>query len=105
MPPTSLVNPDKAKAAVSVPIWAPQLTVREAMILAKFTKEEANTKLMQWKVSQDSQKKAATKATAPATIPASELSPPVELIDWDNANPPNGVSTLTEEEWKPKIID
>ena len=49
MPPTSLVDPEKAKAAASVLIRAPQLTVREAMILAKFT-EEANTKLMQRKV-------------------------------------------------------
>jgi hypothetical protein len=102
MPPTSLVDPVKAKAAVSVLIWAPQLTVREAMILAKFTEEEANTKLMQRKVSRDAQKKAATKATAPATISASELSPPNESIDWDDANFPNGVSTLKEEEWKPK---
>jgi hypothetical protein len=50
MPPTSLVDPEKAKAAASVLIRAPQLTVREAMILAKFTKEEANTKSMQRKV-------------------------------------------------------
>ncbi len=102
MPPTSLVDPEKAKATVSVLIWAPQLTVREAMILARFTKEEANTKSMQQKVSQDAQKKAATKAMARATVSASELSPPIESIDWDNANSPNGVSTLTEEEWKPK---
>ncbi len=50
MPPTSLVDLEKAKAAASVLIWAPQLHVREAMILAKFTKEEANTKSMQPKV-------------------------------------------------------
>ncbi len=90
------------KAAVSVIIWAPQLTVREAMILAKFTEKEANTKSMQRKVSRDAQKKAVMKATARATISASELSPPVESIDWDNANSPNGMSMLTEEEWKPK---
>jgi hypothetical protein len=102
MPPTSLVDPEKAKATVSVLIWVPHLTVREAMILAKFTKEEANTKLMQRTVSRDVQKKAATKATACATVSASELSPPIEPIDWDDANSPNGVSMLTEEEWKPK---
>ena len=48
---------NKAKAAVSVLIWAPGITVREAMILAKFTEEEANTKSMQRKVSRDLVKK------------------------------------------------
>jgi hypothetical protein len=102
MPPTSLVDPEKAKATVSLPIRAPQLTVCEAMILAEFTKEEANTKSMQWKVSQDEQKKAAMKATACATVSASESSPPVKSIDWDDDNSPNGMSSMTEEEWKPK---
>jgi hypothetical protein len=58
MPRTSLVDPEKAKAAVSILIWAPGLTVCEAMILAKFTEEEAKTKFIQWKVSCDVQKKA-----------------------------------------------
>jgi hypothetical protein len=102
MPPTSLVDPEKAKAAVSILIQAPQLTVREAMILAKFTEEEANTKLMQRKVSRDMQKKAAMKATTHATVSASELSPPVKSIDWEDDDSPNGVSLMTEEEWKPK---
>jgi hypothetical protein len=48
MPPTSLVDPEMAKAAVSVLIWAPQLTVREAMILAKFTKEEREGTAEAW---------------------------------------------------------
>ena len=56
MPRTSIVDSDKAKAAVSVLIRAPGITVREAMILAKFTEEEANTKSMQRKVSRDLQK-------------------------------------------------
>jgi hypothetical protein len=47
MPPTSLVDPDKAKAAFRILIRAPGVTVREAMILAKFTEEEASTKSMQ----------------------------------------------------------
>ena len=47
MPRTSLVNPQKAKAAVSILIRAPGITVREAMILAKFSKEEASSKSMQ----------------------------------------------------------
>ena len=53
MPRTSLVDPDKAKAAVRILIRAPGVTIREAMILAKFTEEEANTKSMQRKVSRD----------------------------------------------------
>ena len=46
MPPTSLVNPDKAKAAVHILIRAPGVTVCEAMILAKFTEEKASTRSM-----------------------------------------------------------
>ncbi len=42
------------------------------------------------------------KAMAHATVSASELSPSVESIDWDNDDSPNGMSTMTEEEWKPK---
>ena len=57
MPRTSLVDPDKEKAAVRILIRAPGVTVREAMILAKFTEEEANTKSMQRKVSRDLVKK------------------------------------------------
>jgi hypothetical protein len=47
MPQTSIVDEEKAKEAVSILLWAPQLTVWEAMILADFTKDEVNTKLMQ----------------------------------------------------------
>jgi hypothetical protein len=57
---------------------------------------------MQRKVSRDMQKKAAIKAMARATVSASESSLPVESIDWDDDNSPNGVSSMTEEEWKPK---
>ena len=104
MPRTSLVDTKKAKAAVSILIPAPGLTVREAMILAKFTEEEAKTKSMQRKVSHDVQKKAATMTKAGATASAPESSPlPVESIDWDDDDSPNGiVSSMTEEEWKPK---
>jgi hypothetical protein len=47
MPQTSIVGEEKAKEAVSILLWVPQLTVREAMILADFTKDEANMKSMQ----------------------------------------------------------
>ena len=57
MPRTSLADPDNAKAAGRILIWAPGVTVHEAMILAKFTEEEANTKSMQRKVSRDLVKK------------------------------------------------
>ncbi len=99
MPRTSLVDPEKAKIAVSILIRAPGLTVCEAMILAKFTEEEAKTKSMQRKVSHDVQKK----EKACATVSAPESSPlPIESIDWDDDNSPNGMSLMTEEEWKPK---
>jgi hypothetical protein len=73
MPPTSLVHPEKAKAAASVLIRVPQLTVREAMILAEFTKEEANTKSMQRKVAQSMPMKAkkASLTTAHASVSVS----------------------------------
>jgi hypothetical protein len=73
MPPTSLVDPEKVKAAVSFLIRVPQLTVREAMILAKFTKEEANTNLMQRKVarSMPMKGKKASLMTAHASISVS----------------------------------
>ena len=68
MPRTSLVDPDKAKAAVCILIRAPGVTVCEAMILAKFTEEEANTKLMQRKVSLDLVKKTETKGKTGANV-------------------------------------
>ncbi len=58
MPRTSIVDHEKAKEAVSILFRAPQLTVQEAMILADFTKDEANTKLMQRKVAQSMPMKA-----------------------------------------------
>jgi hypothetical protein len=77
MPPTSLVNPEKAKAAVSVLIQAPQPPLREAMILAKFTKEEAYTKLMQRKVARSMPMKAkkASLTTAHASVSVSTGKP------------------------------
>jgi hypothetical protein len=58
MPQTSIVDEEKAKEAVSILVWAPQLTVWAAMILTDFTKDEANTKLMQRKVAQSMPMKA-----------------------------------------------
>jgi hypothetical protein len=77
MPPTSLVDPEKAKATASVLIRAPQLTVHEAMNLDKFTEEEANTKLMQRKVAQSMPMKAkkASLTTAHMSIPVSTGKP------------------------------
>ncbi len=52
MPRTSIVDSDKAKAAVSVLIRAPGITVREAMILAKFTEgfpRPAKDDRVEWK--------------------------------------------------------
>ncbi len=77
MPPTSLVDQEKAKAAASALIRAPQLTVCEAMILAKFTEEEANTKFMQRKVAQSMPMKAkkASLTTAHASVSVSTGKP------------------------------
>jgi len=102
MPRTSLVDSDKAKAAVSVLIRAPGITVREAMILAKFTEEEANTKSMQRKVSRDLQKTTESKGKANATVSTANSVPPVEDVDFNGNESPHDVSSMTEEEWKPK---
>ncbi len=58
MPQTSIVDKDKVKAAISILNWVKGLTIHEAMILAKFTEAEANTKLMQRKVAQSMPMKA-----------------------------------------------
>ena len=102
MPQTSLVDPGKAKAAVSILIRAPGITVCEAMILAKFTEEEASTKLMQRKVSCDLDKKTATKGKAGATVATAKLVLPIKEVDLDGNESPHDVSSMTEEEWKPK---
>jgi hypothetical protein len=96
MPRTSLVDPQKAKAAVSILIRAPGVTIQEAMILAKFTEEEAGRKLMQRKVSRNAQKRAAEKGKAVATISAAESSPPIEQIDFNEQDDqsPNNVGWI-----------
>jgi len=94
---------DKEKAAVGPLIRVPGVTVREAMILAKFTKEEASTKLMQQMVSHNLVKKIAMKGKAGATVATAKSVPPIEDIDLDGNKSPNKVSSMTaEEEWKPK---
>ena len=57
MPRTSLVHQTKLEVAVSILIRAPNLTVREAMLAAQFTPEEANSKIMQQKVARTLQGK------------------------------------------------
>jgi hypothetical protein len=84
MPRTSLVDSDKAKAAVSVLIWAPGITVREAMILVKFTEEEANT-------NRDLQKKTESKGKADATVATADFVPPVEDVDFKERISPRRV--------------
>jgi hypothetical protein len=89
MPRTSIVNLDKAKAAVSVLICAPGITVREAMILAKFTEEEANTKSMQRKVSCDLLRTTESKGKGNATVSTANLVPPVAdaILNDGNKSP------------------
>jgi hypothetical protein len=69
MPQTSIVDGEKANKAVSILLWVPQLTVWEGMIYADFTKDEANTKSIQWKVAQNMPMK--TKKTSLMTAHAS----------------------------------
>ena len=102
MPQTSLVDSDKAKAAFSVLIRAPGITVREAMILAKLTVEEANNKSMQRKVSHNLHKKTKSKGNANATVATADSVLPVEGVNFNGNKSPNDVSSMTEEEWKPK---
>jgi hypothetical protein len=103
MPRTSIVDSDKAKAAVSVLIRAPGITVREAMILAKFTDEEANTKSMQRKVSRDLQRTTESKGKGNATVSTADSVLPVADVTLNDGNEsPHDVSSMTEEEWKPK---
>jgi hypothetical protein len=77
MPRTSIVDQEKAKEAVSILLRAPQLTVQEAMILADFNKDEANTKSMQRKVARSMQMKAkkASLTTAHASVSVSTGKP------------------------------
>jgi hypothetical protein len=96
MPPTSLADPEKAKAAISVLIQAPQPPLREAMILAKFTKEEANTKSMQRKVARSMLMKAkkASLMTAHVSVSVSTVKPfDGVILDED------GVSLNNEAGW------
>jgi hypothetical protein len=103
MPRTSLVDLQKAKAAVSILIRAPGITVREAMILAKFSEEEASSKSMQWKVSRDAQMMAAKKGKAVPTVSASESSLPIEQVDFNEDQSPNSMSSMTENDDHSKL--
>jgi hypothetical protein len=77
MPRTSIVDQEKAKEAVSILLRAPQLTVQEAMILADFTKDEANTKSMQGKAARSIPMKAkkVSLTTAHASVSVSTGKP------------------------------
>ena len=98
MPRTSLVNPDEAKAAVRILIRAPGVTICEAMILAKFTEEEASTKSIQRKVSRDLVKKTETKGKTGANETTAKPVLPIEDIGFDENNESvNKVSSMTEE--------
>ncbi len=73
------------------------------MILAKFTEEEASTKLMQRKVSRDLVKKTEMKGKTGANATTAKSVPPIEDIGFDGNNESvNEVSLMTEEEWKQK---
>lgn len=50
MGPKSLVNQEQVNKAVSILLRAPTLTVREAMLAAEFTTQEADNKAIQRKV-------------------------------------------------------
>jgi hypothetical protein len=97
MPQTSILDEDKVKEAVATLIRAPELTVREAMILEKFTEAEANTKSMQRKVARSmpmKAKKGSLMVPAAATATASTLSVPIRTVTA-NDNAGGWVSSLT----------
>ena len=91
-----IVDQEKANEAVSILLRAPQLTVQEAMILADFTKDEANTKSMQRKVAQSMPMKAkkASLTTAHASVSVSTGEPFDGVILDDD-----GVSLNDEAGW------
>jgi hypothetical protein len=97
MPRTSIVDQEKAKEAASILLRAPQLTVQEAMILADFTKDEANTKSMQRKVARSIPMKAkkASLTTAHASISVSTTGEPFDGVILDK----DGVSLNDEAGW------
>jgi hypothetical protein len=103
MPQTSLVDPQKAKAAVSLLIRAPGITIQEAMILAKFSKEEASSKSMQQKVPRNAQKMATKKGKAVSTVSASGSSPPIKQVDFNEDQSPNSMSSKTEDDDHSKL--
>jgi hypothetical protein len=94
MPRTSILDEDKVKAAVAILTRAKGLTVREAMILAKFTEAEASTKSMQWKVARSMPMKAkkASLAAARASVSMSTGGPA------DTVHLNNDVSSPSNEE-------
>ncbi len=82
------------KHAVATLMRAPGITVREVMILAKFTDDEANTKLMQRKVAQSmpmKSKKASVKVAnatnASGSISSADANVPITSnITTDGSN-------------------
>jgi hypothetical protein len=99
MPQISIVNEEKAKKAVSIQLWALQLTVWEAMILADFTKDEANTKSMQRKVAQSMPMKVKKASlTTHASVSVSTGAPINGLILNEDGMSPNNKAGWDEDE-------
>ncbi len=80
------------KHAVATLMRAPGLTVREAMILAKFTDDEANTKSMQRKVarsmpmkSKKASMKAADATNASGSKSSADANVPISNITTDGS--------------------
>lgn len=90
------------KHAVATLMRAPGITVREAMILAKFTDDEANTKSMQRKVARSmpmKSKKASVKAAdatnASGSKSSADANVPISNITTDGSNCAGWVSSVT----------
>ena len=90
------------KHAVATLMRAPGITVREAMILAKFTDDEANTKSMQRKVARSmpmKSKKASVKAAdatnAAGSKSSADANVPISNITTDRSNCAGWVSSVT----------
>ena len=102
MPQTCNIKENKVKHAVAALMRAPGITVHEAMILAKFTDDEANTKTMQRKVAQSmpikskkSSMKVADATNASRSKSSADANVPISNITTDGSNCAGWVSSVT----------
>jgi hypothetical protein len=94
MPATSLVNEELVQKAVSIWIRAPALTVREVMLAAGFSSEDAATKYIQRKVARSLPGKA--KKTSFREDVMQPPRTPLAAVTFPSSNGSSDVSELTD---------